>query len=214
MDYSDIFFAHNDNQCDQIKYDKNSQHWKFLRLGLFFKLILTPAFFYSPVSIHESCPHCGKALLDGGANLDQSTLARRACKSCRRRVGLCFICHEPVKGLYVWCPGCGKCEAKTNRIAGEGLSKLGSATDWHFALFPLFLLKIETGHGGHLSHALQWFGGPSSGGGGVREVCPTGCGHKCNLVKELSAFPRTESMHEKVLFGEFCEVIGGAVNEG
>ncbi len=30
----------------QIKYDKNSQHWKFLRLGLFFKLILTPAFFY------------------------------------------------------------------------------------------------------------------------------------------------------------------------
>ena len=30
----------------QIKFDKNSQHWKFLRLGLFFKLILTPAFFY------------------------------------------------------------------------------------------------------------------------------------------------------------------------
>jgi len=30
----------------QIKLDKNSQHWKFLRLGLFFKLILTPAFFY------------------------------------------------------------------------------------------------------------------------------------------------------------------------
>lgn len=30
----------------QIKFDKNSQHWKFLRLGLFFKLILTPALFY------------------------------------------------------------------------------------------------------------------------------------------------------------------------
>jgi malate permease and related proteins len=30
----------------QIKWDRNSQHWKFLRLGLFFKLILTPAFFY------------------------------------------------------------------------------------------------------------------------------------------------------------------------
>ncbi len=30
----------------QIRYDKNSQHWKFLRLGLFFKLILTPAFFF------------------------------------------------------------------------------------------------------------------------------------------------------------------------
>lgn len=30
----------------QITIAKNSQHWKFLRLGLFFKLILTPAFFY------------------------------------------------------------------------------------------------------------------------------------------------------------------------
>lgn len=35
--------------------------------------------------------------------------ARRICKSCRRRVGLCFLCHEPVKGVYVWCPGCGTC---------------------------------------------------------------------------------------------------------
>ena len=33
--------------------------------------------------------------------------ARRICKNCRRRVGLCFLCHEPVKGVYVWCPGCG-----------------------------------------------------------------------------------------------------------
>ena len=30
------------------------------------------------------------------------------------------------------------------------------------------------GHGGHLEHALQWFGGSS--GRTVREVCPTGCG--------------------------------------
>jgi predicted permease len=30
----------------QIKLDKHSQHWKFLRLGLFFKLILTPAIFF------------------------------------------------------------------------------------------------------------------------------------------------------------------------
>jgi hypothetical protein len=34
-------------------------------------------------------------------------MSRRVCKSCRRRVGLCFLCHEPVKGVYVWCPGCG-----------------------------------------------------------------------------------------------------------
>jgi hypothetical protein len=30
------------------------------------------------------------------------------------------------------------------------------------------------GHGGHLDHALEWFGGV--GGYPVREVCPTGCG--------------------------------------
>lgn len=30
----------------QLKVDKESQHWKFLRLGLLFKLIITPAFFF------------------------------------------------------------------------------------------------------------------------------------------------------------------------
>lgn len=30
----------------QLKIDKRSQHWKFLRLGLFFKLIITPAIFF------------------------------------------------------------------------------------------------------------------------------------------------------------------------
>lgn len=30
----------------QIRFDRNSQHWKFLRLGLFFKLILMPALFF------------------------------------------------------------------------------------------------------------------------------------------------------------------------
>ena len=30
----------------QLKIDVRSQHWKFLRLGLLFKLIITPAFFY------------------------------------------------------------------------------------------------------------------------------------------------------------------------
>lgn len=84
-------------------------------------------------SIHESCPHCGKPL-QGGESI--TGIARRTCRSCRRRVGMCFLCHEPVKGVFVWCPGCG--------------------------------------HGGHLDHALQWFGGMS--GKPVREVCPTGCG--------------------------------------
>ena len=77
-------------------------------------------------TIHESCPVCGKPLQGGGAS---------SCRSCRRKVGTCFICHESVKGMFVWCPGCG--------------------------------------HGGHLDHALEWFG--------KNEFCPTGCGHKCNL---------------------------------
>jgi predicted permease len=29
----------------QLKFDKRSQHWNFLALGLFFKLIMTPLFF-------------------------------------------------------------------------------------------------------------------------------------------------------------------------
>ena len=38
------------------------------------------------------------------------------------------------------------------------------------------------GHGGHLEHALQWFGG-GHGGKAVREVCPTGCGESfCHVV--------------------------------
>ena len=34
--------------------------------------------------------------------------------------------------------------------------------------------NLFVGHGGHLDHALEWFGG--QGGTPVREVCPTGCG--------------------------------------
>jgi malate permease and related proteins len=30
----------------QLKIDRESQHWKFLRLGLLFKLFITPAFFF------------------------------------------------------------------------------------------------------------------------------------------------------------------------
>jgi WD repeat-containing protein 24 len=70
-------------------------------------LVVSPPFLNS---IHESCPRCGKPLPPASAvnaGETSSTSARRACKNCRRRVGLCFLCHEPVKGMYVWCPGCG-----------------------------------------------------------------------------------------------------------
>lgn len=115
-------------------------------------------------SIHESCPRCGKALLPSqssdGSSATTAT-ARRECKSCRRRIGLCFLCHEPVKGMFVWCPGCGK------------LSQYCFKRE-SYASFGLLYAFVVLGHGGHLDHALQWFGG--LGGRSVREVCPTGCG--------------------------------------
>ena len=39
----------------------------------------------------------------------------------------------------------------------------------------LCILSLILGHGGHLDHALQWFGGGQKGKA-VRELCPTGCG--------------------------------------
>lgn len=94
-------------------------------------------------TIHEACPRCGKPLLDA-ATEEVGGAPRRICKSCRRRVGLCFLCHEPVKvlhmrvwmeakpdfpwstnrvshfdcvfqGVFVWCPGCGTCVSRDCR---------------------------------------------------------------------------------------------------
>lgn len=81
-------------------------------------------------TIQESCPHCRKPMLQESSDSAAQGSARRTCKNCRRRVGMCFLCHQPVKGVFVWCPGCG--------------------------------------HGGHLEHALSWFGGLS--GKPVREL--------------------------------------------
>jgi len=64
-------------------------------------------------TIHESCPRCGKPLLGGTAAVQDDTgsspqlSTQRVCRSCRARIGHCFLCHEPVKGIYVWCQACG-----------------------------------------------------------------------------------------------------------
>ena len=120
-------------------------------------------------TIHESCPDCGKPLestATSNENKDEDTKvglsSQRVCKRCRKRVGLCFLCHEVVKGIYVSCPGCG--------------------------------------HGGHLNHALEWFGGAK--GQPPQEVCPTGCGHRCNLLQRIQSFPRTHSMCKQYAAGE------------
>ncbi|CAJ1936291.1 unnamed protein product [Cylindrotheca closterium] len=91
-------------------------------------------------TIHESCSTCGKPLQP---STEPGGTTRKVCKTCRRPVGMCFLCHQPVTALYVWCQGCG--------------------------------------HGGHLECALKWFGGFESEP--PREICPTGCGHRCNFQK-------------------------------
>jgi hypothetical protein len=51
----------------------------------------------------EYCNYCHKAVERG--EIQESGF----CKRCRQRVALCFVCEQPVKGVYVWCPGCGMC---------------------------------------------------------------------------------------------------------
>lgn len=134
-------------------------------------------------TIHEACPSCGKLLQSNdGSSFDEDNNVRRICRSCRKRVGMCFLCHEPVKGMYVWCPGCGK-SIRYTCVSSQAEQKAN-------------VCSLSAGHGGHLDHALQWFGGGK--GTAVREVCPTGCGHKCNLLQHTSAFPRTSSLNEFV----------------
>ena len=58
-------------------------------------------------TIHESCPRCGKPLPNEGTG-SLSTNVRRVCTNCRHKLGSCFLCHRPVNGYFVWCPGCGK----------------------------------------------------------------------------------------------------------
>lgn len=58
-------------------------------------------------TIDEACPHCGKPVLGGDSGTNGFS-SRRVCRSCRRRIGFCFLCHEPVKGVFVLCPGCGE----------------------------------------------------------------------------------------------------------
>jgi len=117
--------------------------------------------------IYESCSSCNKPLRGvfdtsrgirkgGGGERGKGgerknvMIAQRACNSCRVKIGICFICHAPVKSLFVWCPGCG-CGGH------QSCAKM-----WFHG----------SGVGG--------VGGGSGGSAGRRNLaCPTGCGHKC-----------------------------------
>ncbi|XP_074659369.1 GATOR2 complex protein WDR24-like isoform X2 [Tubulanus polymorphus] len=44
-----------------------------------------------------NCNRCSKILMKSGWT----------CQNCKQLTNTCSICHHPVKGLYVWCQGCG-----------------------------------------------------------------------------------------------------------
>jgi len=48
-------------------------------------------------TIHTGCPHCRKPLL----------YQSWACDKCKQLTSHCSLCRQPVKGMYVWCQGCG-----------------------------------------------------------------------------------------------------------
>eukprot|EP01102_Stenamoeba_stenopodia_P018933 TRINITY_DN7028_c0_g1_i1.p1 TRINITY_DN7028_c0_g1~~TRINITY_DN7028_c0_g1_i1.p1 ORF type:complete len:798 (-),score=135.63 TRINITY_DN7028_c0_g1_i1:38-2431(-) len=48
---------------------------------------------------YSGCPFCLKPLL--GPN------PVWACENCKKITSSCVICHQPVKGVFVWCQGCG-----------------------------------------------------------------------------------------------------------
>lgn len=47
--------------------------------------------------VHTSCMLCRRPQLTAG----------RRCLECSATITSCVLCHQPVSGLYVWCPGCG-----------------------------------------------------------------------------------------------------------
>ncbi|KAL3832670.1 hypothetical protein ACJMK2_024292 [Sinanodonta woodiana] len=47
-------------------------------------------------TVHVTCNKCSRQLQRSGWS----------CDRCKSVTNLCSICHQPVKGLYVWCQGC------------------------------------------------------------------------------------------------------------
>ena len=74
-------------------------------------------------TINEACPSCQKW-----------------CRSCRRQVGLCFFCHEPVNRFFLMCPGC------------EHGGHLEYAIEWFTSLDNPFHELCPTGWG----HKCNW----------------------------------------------------------
>jgi hypothetical protein len=158
-------------------------------------------------TIHEACPHCGKPQEAAETPENQ---ARRACKNCRRRIGMCFLCHQPVQGVYIWCPSCGHgghMECALSWFGGfSGKSVRDSwyvstvssvdlvltrSTVAHSWIESLILYVYCICHWYHHTIFLTSFFFFTSG-----TKSPSGCGHRFNRWQPVSAFPRTDSLRD------------------
>ncbi|KAI9229250.1 MAG: WD40-repeat-containing domain protein [Piptocephalis tieghemiana] len=50
-------------------------------------------------TVYTTCNHCFKPIANAGGGYWM-------CERCRKLLNPCSICHQTVKGLYVWCQGC------------------------------------------------------------------------------------------------------------
>ena len=104
-------------------------------------------------TFHESCAFCGKALQ--GVTTHQDYDNAEDSKSTERPVVLA-----------------------AQRACGNCRNKVGLCFLCQTPVQDLFVWCAGCGHGGHLEHAIDWFGDEFG-----NEYCPTGCGHKCNPTR-------------------------------
>lgn len=68
--------------------------------------------YVSNTTMYAACANCrrptglGTAASDASSS-SSSTSSSPWCGKCRALVSQCALCLQPVRGVYVWCPGCG-----------------------------------------------------------------------------------------------------------
>jgi hypothetical protein len=65
----------------------------------------------SNTTMYAACANCRSSIGLGTAAASDSASPSSSsspwCRSCRSPVSRCALCLQPVRGVYVWCPGCG-----------------------------------------------------------------------------------------------------------
>lgn len=115
-------------------------------------------------TIHESCSFCGKPLQ--GVTMYQEN--HQMDGGCAR--DFTQLRKRPV--------------LTTQRACGYCRNRVGLCFICQLPVKDIFVWCCGCGHGGHLRHCFDWFADNT--------VCPSGCGHKCNLARHgasTSSFP-------------------------